>query len=132
VRGGPLRFSSEHGEEAAVSDIHPTSEAIAGAAVAEHVQCLHPNPTKTAPSIDRYLYEVTRAAILDAVPMRGEGIPLHALGGEVERRTPPGTWTRASVGWYTTVVKLDLEARGLLQRAATRGLQRLYKRPLAR
>jgi hypothetical protein len=115
-----------------MSDIDPASETTAGAAVAERVQCLHPDPRKTAPSLDRYLYEVTREAILDAVPMRGEGLPLHSLRGEVERRTPPATWSRASVGWYTTVVKLDLEARGLLQRAATRGLQRLYKRPLAR
>jgi hypothetical protein len=96
--------------------------------VPERVQCLHPDKTKTAPSVDGYLYEVTRAAILDAVPSRGEGLLFATLRDEVQRRTPPGTWARASVGWYTTVVKLDLEARGLLLRAATRGAQRLYRR----
>jgi hypothetical protein len=101
-------------------------------AVSERVQCRHPDPAKSAPSIARLLYDVTRAAILDAVPVRGEGLPFAALPGEVERRTPPGTWATASVGWYTTVVKLDLEARGVLLRAATRGPQRLYRRPVAR
>jgi hypothetical protein len=93
------------------------------------VQCRHPDAAKSAPSIDARLYALTRAAILDAVPMRGEGLLLGALPAEVERRTPPGTWSAASVGWHTTVVKLDLEARGLLQRAATSGPQRLYRRP---
>jgi hypothetical protein len=101
-------------------------------AVSERVQCRHPDPAKSAPSIDRGMYEAVRDAILDAVPMRGEGLPFAQLPGEVERRTPPGMWSAASAGWYTTVVKLDLEARGLLQRAATRGPQRLYRRPLAR
>jgi hypothetical protein len=96
------------------------------------VQCRHPDPRKSAPSVDGRLYALTRAAILDAVPSRGEGLLFGALRGEVERRTPPGTWASASVGWYTTVVKLDLEARGLLQRAATSGAQRLYRRPLER
>jgi hypothetical protein len=62
------------------------------------------------------------------VPTRGAGLPFAALPGEVEYRTPPGTWASASVGWYTTVVKLDLEARRLLLRAATNGPQRLYRR----
>jgi hypothetical protein len=99
---------------------------------AERVQCLHPDPAKTAPSVDKHLYEITRAAILDAVPVRGEGLLAASLRAEVEKRTPPVTWQHASVGWYTLVVKLDLEARGLLQRAATEGPQRLYQRPLAR
>ncbi|HEY0486409.1 MAG TPA: hypothetical protein VGD72_09185 [Mycobacteriales bacterium] len=94
----------------------------------ERVQCRHPDPAKSGPRIDRWLYDVTRAAILDAAPLRGDGLPLSTLAGEVERRTPPGTWAAASVGWYTTVVKLDLEARGLLLRAATTGPQRLYRR----
>jgi hypothetical protein len=101
-------------------------------AVPERVQCRHPDPAKSAPSIDRRLYDVTRDAILEAVPLRGEGLPFARLRDEVERRTPPGTWATASVGWYTTVVKLDLEARGVLQRAATRGPQRLYRRPIGR
>jgi hypothetical protein len=101
-------------------------------AVSDRVQCRHPDPAKSAPSIDRGMYEVTRDAILAAVPMEGEGLPFAGLAGEVERRTPPGTWATASVGWYTTLVKLDLEARGVLQRAATRGPQRLYRRPVAR
>jgi hypothetical protein len=106
-----------------------TEEAVEAPA---RVQCRHPDPAKSAPSLDARLYGLTRAAILDAVPMRGEGLLFALLRDEVERRTPPGTWATASVGWYTTVVKLDLEARGLLQRAATRGPQRLYRRPLTR
>jgi hypothetical protein len=110
-----------------VSEIDP-STGYPQLPAAERVQCLHPDPTKTAPSLDKHLYEVTRAAILDAVPVRGEGLLSASLRGEVEKRTSSATWEHASVGWYTTVVKLDLEARGLLQRAATEGLQRLYQR----
>jgi hypothetical protein len=98
----------------------------------ERVQCRHPDPAKSAPSIDRRIYDVTRAAIVDAVPTLGEGLLFALLPAEVERRTPPGTWATASVGWYTTVVKLDLEARGVLRRAATSGPQRLYRRSTAR
>jgi len=97
--------------------------------VSPFVQCLHRDKRKLAPRIDRHLYEVTRAAILDAVPTRGEGLAFRALVGEVARRTPPETWVRASVGWYTTVVKLDLEARGELRRVPTSGPQRLLRRP---
>jgi hypothetical protein len=92
------------------------------------VRCRHPDPAKAAPSLDRYLYEVTRAAILDAVPTRGEGQLSATPRDEVERHTPPGAWARASVGWYTVVVELDLGARGLPLRAATRAPQRLYRR----
>ncbi|WP_163573236.1 hypothetical protein [Fodinicola feengrottensis] len=37
------------------------------------VQCLHPNPAKSAPPLDRRLYDITRAAIFDAVPTTGRG-----------------------------------------------------------
>ena len=34
---------------------------------------------------------------------------------------------KTSVGWWTTVLKLDLEARGLIERLPTKGRQRVRK-----
>ena len=36
------------------------------------------------------------------------------LAGQVHSRTPTELWADASVGWYATSVKLDLEAKGLI------------------
>ncbi|GAA1698183.1 hypothetical protein GCM10009765_54490 [Fodinicola feengrottensis] len=96
------------------------------------VQCLHPNPAKSAPPLDRRLYDITRAAIFDAVPTTGRGLLAAALSTEVARRTPPGTYVTTSVGWCTTLVKLDLLARGQLLRVPTEGMPRLLRRPRPR
>jgi hypothetical protein len=100
--------------------------------VSDEVQCRHPNPEKVAPSLDRRLYELTRSAILDAVPTTGPGMIAASLSTEVARRTPPGAYAGSSVGWCTTLVKLDLQARGLLLRVPTEGMPRLLRRPVPR
>jgi hypothetical protein len=98
----------------------------------EVVQCRHPNPAKTSPPLDRRLYNLTRSAILDAVPTTGRGLIAASLSTEVARRTPVGAYAGSSVGWCTTLVKLDLQARGLLMRVPTEGMPRLLRRPVPR
>jgi hypothetical protein len=96
------------------------------------VQCLHPDPAKSAPMLDRRLYDLTRAAILDAVPTTGRGLLTASLRTEVANRVPPQAYATVAVGWCTTLVRLDLQARGLLLRVPTEGMPRLLRRPRPR
>jgi hypothetical protein len=91
------------------------------------VQMQHPEGRK-APSIEESMYAPVRAAILDAVPRTGDGLPFRDLSAEVAARTPAEMWSRASLGWYTTVVKLDLEAREEIYRVPDVVPQRLLRR----
>lgn len=91
------------------------------------VQLRHPEPGRRAPRIDSAMYEAVRAAILAALPREGEGLAFSRLAAEVERRTPPQLWKERSIGWFTTAVKLDLEARNLVERIPGAGPQRLRR-----
>lgn len=87
----------------------------------------HPDPDKQGTRIDVAVYEAARSAILEALEAAGgDGVAFGDLSGEVERRSDPAIWADRSVGWYTTTVKLDLEARDLIRRSEGRSPQRLY------
>ncbi len=68
-----------------------------------------------------------RRAILDAVPGDEPGLRFMDLSKEVEQRAPRRLFENASVNWYTTTVKLDLEARGLIRRVPGVSPQRLVR-----
>lgn len=73
-------------------------------------------------------YEVIKKAILKAVPRTSNGIAFRDLPKAVERnltRTERGTI--GSVSWYATTVKLDLEARGFIERVPDASPQRLRR-----
>ena len=93
----------------------------------ERVEALHPDPKKKGTRISREMYEAVREAILDAVAGEVPGLRFVDLSREVERRAPKGLFENASVGWYTTTVKLDLEARGLIKRVPGVSPQRLVR-----
>ena len=84
------------------------------------VMTLHPEG-KEGVNVDKEKYEAVKQAILDAVGTVGE-LPFSNLSGEVERRVPDFD---GSYGWYTTTVKLDLEARGLIERVPKKSPQHL-------
>lgn len=89
----------------------------------------HPDPGKSGTRIDSEKYEAVRKAILEAVPPRSAGVPFSELPKRVRALLPSGMRARlGSVSWYTVTVKLDLEARGLLERVPGRGPQRLRRR----
>lgn len=90
----------------------------------DRITLRNPNTGRDGTRIRVEIYEPVRQAILDALA-ESPGVAFGELSGEVERRTDPGLWEQASVGWYTTSVKLDLEARGLLRRDGSP--QRLYR-----
>lgn len=94
----------------------------------ERIQLLHPDPTKSAPRISRRAYELMRKAMLQVISPDGPGLRFLDLAGEIEKRLSPGELGEiGSLGWYTTTVKLDLEARGLIERVPGVSPQRLRR-----
>ena len=81
---------------------------------------LHPEG-KAGVNISQVKYEQVRTAILSAIQEFGE-ITFKELPGEVKRRLPGFD---GSITWYTTTVKLDLEARGEIKRINGAKPQRL-------
>ena len=62
------------------------------------------------------MYEPVRDAILGALDAEPGMRFMDDLFHAVEARTEPELWSDASVKWYTTTVKLHLEATGLIAR----------------
>lgn len=83
----------------------------------ERFQCLHPDPGKEAPRISADKYHLIRKILLEVIPSGEQGVPFSGLDQRVAQRlTQEQIAGLGSVGWYTTVVKLDLEARGEIER----------------
>lgn len=79
----------------------------------KRILTLHPDPAKTGVNISLAKYEQMRGAIVDVLQRAGE-LSFTDLAEQVEQRFA-GRFA-GSVLWYYTTVKLDLEARGLLER----------------
>jgi len=79
----------------------------------ERIMMQNPNTGRDDMTISLDVYEPTRDAILEAIDDAGE-LPNAQLVEEVTSRTPPALWADKSVMWFTTTVKLHLEATGLL------------------
>jgi hypothetical protein len=68
-------------------------------------------------NISRPMYEDVKKAILHTLSAKdGEGMLTKDLPKAVAKQVDKKLFADASVPWYTTVVKLDLEARGLIKR----------------
>ena len=81
--------------------------------IRDSIMMKNPNTGRDDMSIAVSIYEPVRDAILAAIHDVGE-LPNKLLIDEVERRTPAELWENSSVAWYTTSVKLHLEATKLL------------------
>ena len=88
----------------------------------ERITTLHPEQGKSGVNVSREKYDAIRAAILESVRDHGE-ITFKDLTQEVRRKLE-GTF-EGSISWYVTTVKLDLEARGLIERVPGSRPQRL-------
>jgi hypothetical protein len=85
--------------------------------VQEKVLCLNPNPEKSGTRIARWKYELVRRLLLEAIPDEAPGITFTDLAPLVRESLSPAERDElGSVSWYTTTVKLDLEARGEIER----------------
>ena len=90
--------------------------------MAERVLTSHPEPGKAGVNICKHKYDLIRGAILEAIRARGD-IQFKELADAVRRRLSGGF--EGSISWYVTTVKLDLEARGLIERIPKSRPQRL-------
>jgi hypothetical protein len=87
----------------------------------DRIETLHP-AGKQGVNILRTKYDQIVNAINDAVAAK-QPIGFEDLVEEVDRKV--GADFDGSIPWYVTTVKLDLEARGVLERVPGRGPQRL-------
>ena len=83
----------------------------------EMVTLLNINEGVGNTNMAREKYEVYKEAILKAVPAIEEGITFKELPRAVKKLLPRDKLDQlGSVTWHVTSVKLDLEARGLIER----------------
>jgi hypothetical protein len=68
-----------------------------------------------------------KVALLAVIPKAGDGVRFADLEVLVKKRLPRAMFAGASVLWYVTTVKLDLEARGLVRRVPGSSPQRLVR-----
>ena len=91
------------------------------------MQALHPDPTKQGTRVTKATYEAYREALLEVIPADPEGIQFMELSKAVEPRVSADITANTSVGWWTTTVKLDLEARGMVERVPGEKPQRVRR-----
>lgn len=82
----------------------------------------HPDKTKLGVNISKEKYETIREQIIAALRENGE-VVFKDLPALVKKRLN-GKF-EGSVSWYTTVVKLDLEARKIIERVPKSKPQRI-------
>ena len=87
----------------------------------ERIMTLHPEG-KEGVNIDKAKYDTMRQAIVDAVGAH-DGISFDDLTATVQQQLN-GNFS-GSINWYVTTVKLDLEARGIIERIPKRSPQQL-------
>ncbi|MDQ8201832.1 hypothetical protein [Pelagicoccus sp. SDUM812003] len=82
------------------------------------VQCSTPTPGKKPTRILKWKYESISAAIIKILSARANsGVRFSELSGLVENLIGDEVMKElGSASWYTTTVKLDLEAKGIVQR----------------
>lgn len=87
----------------------------------ERIMTLHP-AGKQGVNIDKGKYDMVRQAIEETLQAQ-PGITFSRMTEAVGQRI--GDVFDGSISWYVTSVKLDLEARGVLERVDGRSPQRL-------
>lgn len=90
--------------------------------MSEKIMTLHPDG-KAGVNIDKAKYDAIRSAILASITDNGGEIAFKDLATAVTAHL--STPFDGSIGWYTTTVKLDLEARDEIIRVPGVSPQRL-------
>ena len=95
----------------------------------ERIMTLHPKG-KAGVNIEKSKYDAMRRALLKVIPRSKSGVLFGDLGDLVLDHLDEGLYPKgASVLWYVTTVKQDLEARGLIEQVPGAKPQRL-RRPI--
>ena len=87
----------------------------------------HPDPDKQGAMVRQDRYEAVREALLAVIPATEQGVRFSELAALVNGQLPNGVPDGGSTGWWTTTVKLDLEARGLIERVPGARPQRVRR-----
>lgn len=83
----------------------------------EKILCETPTPGKKPTRIDHWKYELLRNAILKVTPKEKPGVLFKELPTWIEGVLSEEELRKlGSLMWYTTTVKLDMEAKGELIR----------------
>ena len=93
----------------------------------EMFEALHPDPEKQGTRVTKATYEAYKEALLKVIPASEEGIEFGALRKAVVPHLDAELVENTSPGWWSTTVKLDLEARGLIERIEGKGRQRVRR-----
>ncbi|RMH12084.1 MAG: hypothetical protein D6695_07625 [Planctomycetota bacterium] len=91
------------------------------------VEALNPQPGKKPTKVNRRNYEAYRRALLRVIPEKAEGVEYSKLVDLVVAKLPHAVAEATKPKWWVTTVKLDLEARGLIERVPGVTPQRLRK-----
>lgn len=84
----------------------------------QRIMMRNPNTGRDDVRIKTEIFEPVRDAILGALSEFGE-LRASDLSHHVELRTSEELWKDASTIWFTTTVKLHLEAEGLIERSGS-------------
>lgn len=95
----------------------------------EMFDALHPDPTKSGTRLNAARYRLVRDALLEVIPAEPPGVAFSELADLVRPLLAGTAFGDASVGWHVTTVKLDLEARGRVERLPGKGRQRVIRSP---
>jgi hypothetical protein len=93
----------------------------------ERIMTLHP-AGRSGVNIEKARYETMRRALLKVIPRRAEGVAFRDLPQLVRPHLDREVFGKASVSWYVTTVKLDLEARALIERVPRKRPQHLRRK----
>ena len=93
------------------------------------IQLRNPDRTKNMPQMSKESYALLHRTALAVVPKKAPGITLNEFIDETARRLAKAKgWDRpASASWWAMAIKLDLEARGEIERVNKRPPQRLVR-----
>lgn len=94
----------------------------------EKVEMLNMNTPGRSVRVDADKYEAMKQAFLKVLPARSPGLNAAEIGERVLPHLPEALFPGgATAGWWKKGVQLDLEARGVITREATKPL-RWHKR----
>ncbi len=92
----------------------------------ETVEALHP-AGKSPTRVNKEDYDAYRKALLKVIPRTKDGVRFMHLAELVEEILPDEVLRRSKPMWWVTTVKLDLEARGLVERVPKASPQRVRR-----
>ena len=95
----------------------------------QRVPILNPKPGTKPVRISAPRYYDLKGAMLRRLGECGQGIAFADLADACADSLQTTLWDGASLSWYVTSIKLDLEARGLVYRTSRRGRQQVHLGP---